>query len=88
MPFNLSVYVVPRSSRSEIVGMHGNALKIKLKAPPVDGAANKELIRFLAEKLKISKSKIKILKGQNQKNKVISIAGCKANDLQWMHENI
>lgn len=88
MSFNLSVYVLPRSSRSEIVGMHGNALKIKLKAPPVDGRANEELIRFLAKKLKIPKSNIKILKGQNQKNKIVSIAGCNVNDLQLMHEII
>ena len=85
MTFNLSVYVLPRSSKTEIVGMHGGALKIKLKAPPVDGAANEELIKFLAEKLRIPKKNIKILKGQNQKRKIISISG--NVDLQLIHES-
>ena len=85
MPFNLPVYVLPQSSKTEIVGMHGGALKIKLKAPPVDGAANEELIKFLAEKLRIPKKNIKILKGQNQKRKIISISG--NVDLQLIHES-
>ena len=71
----LNVYVVPRSSRSEIVGVYNDYLKIKLKSPPVDGAANEELVRFLAEKLKLSKSKIEIISGHKQKRKVVSVAG-------------
>ena len=72
----VNVYVVPRSSKSEIVGIYNDSLKIKLKSPPVDNAANEELIRFLAEKLKISKSNIEIIKGHNQKKKIILIQGC------------
>ena len=69
----LNVYIVPRSSKSEIVGIYNNSLKIKLKSPPVDGAANEELVLFLSKKLKISKSNIEIISGDKQKRKVISI---------------
>jgi len=78
----LSVYAVPGSSRTEIVGTYGNALKIKLKASPVDGAANKELVNFLAKKLKISKSNIKIISGLKQKRKVLSLSNCNKSKIQ------
>jgi len=51
-----------------------DALKIKLKAPPVEGAANKELIKFLSKLLKVSKSDIVIKKGETSKNKEIEIS--------------
>ena len=69
----LNIYVVPRSSKSEVVGLYGAYLKIKLKSPPVDNAANEELIRFLAQKLKVPKSKIEIVLGQRQKRKTIIV---------------
>lgn len=72
----LNIYVIPRSSRTEIVGIHDNHLKIKLKSPPVDNEANEELIRFISKKLNVPKSNIEIIKGNNQKRKTISIAGC------------
>ena len=70
----LNIYVVPRSSKSEIVGIYNDSLKIKLKSPPVDNAANEELIRFLAEKLNIPKRNIEIIKGHTQKKKIISLS--------------
>ena len=69
----INIYVVPRSSRSEIVGIYNNYLKIKLKSPPVDNAANEELIRFLADALKIPKKNIEIISGFKQKKKTISV---------------
>lgn len=77
----LNIYVVPRSAKSEIVGIYNDYLKIKLKSPPVDNAANEELVRFLADKLKIPKSNIKIIKGHNQKKKIISVVGCDLNKI-------
>ena len=68
-----AVRVIPRSSRTEIVGEYDGALKIKLKSPPVDGAANEELIRFLSKSLSVPKTDIKIVAGQAGKNKRISI---------------
>jgi uncharacterized protein (TIGR00251 family) len=71
----LSVYVQPRASRSEIVGEHGEALKIRLAAPPVDGAANDELIHFISKLLGISASKVSVRSGQSSRTKVIEISG-------------
>jgi uncharacterized protein (TIGR00251 family) len=67
------IRVIPRSSRSEIVGEHDGALKVKLASPPVDGAANAELIKLLAKKFRVSKSDIEIVSGETSKNKRIKI---------------
>ena len=69
----LSVYVVPKSSRTEVSGLYGDYLKIKLKSPPVDNAANEELISFLSDKLKVSKRNIEIVSGHTGKRKNILI---------------
>lgn len=58
-----SVRVIPRSSKSEIVGEYDGALKVKLNAPPVDGAANSGLIRLLAKEFRVSKSHVEIISG-------------------------
>ena len=55
----LTVRVTPRSPRDEIVGTHGDALKIRLNAPPVDGKANRQLIRFLGGRLEVPLSRIR-----------------------------
>ena len=52
----ISVYVQPRASKTEVAGMHGDAWKIRVAAPPVDNAANAELIEFIALKLDIAKT--------------------------------
>lgn len=78
----LNIYVVSRSSKSEIIGIYNDCLKIKLKSPPVDNAANEELVRFLANKLKIPKSNIEIIKGHNQRKKIISIINFESNRLK------
>ena len=71
--FTLSVYIVPRSSRSEITGVYNGALKIKLKSPPVDNAANEELVKFLSAKLKVPKSNIEMVSGYKQKRKTLRL---------------
>lgn len=68
-----SIRAIPRASRSEIVGEHDGALKVKLASPPVDGAANAELIRLFAKKFGVSKSDIEIVSGETSKNKRIKI---------------
>jgi len=78
---NLDVIIQPKSSRNEIVGMHGGFLKIKLTAPPVDGKANAALIAFLAKKLGISKSSITIIRGETSRRKTLSIDGIAHTDL-------
>lgn len=67
----LSIRVAPKSSRSQIVGVMGDELKISLNAPPVDGRANKELIRLLAKTFSIPKSGVEILSGESSRSKRI-----------------
>jgi len=62
----------PNSSKNKIAGLYGDALKINIKAPAVEGAANKELIKFLSKTFKVSKSDI-IIKGETSKKKQIII---------------
>lgn len=69
----IKIYVQPNASRSQIVGLHADALKIKIKAPPVDGEANQEVIRFLSEFLKIPQKKISLKHGQTGRNKLVEI---------------
>jgi len=71
----LKIKVEPRSSRKGISGVVGDAIKIKLNAPPVGGAANEELIEVLSEELGIKKTSIKILRGISSRNKVVEIEG-------------
>jgi uncharacterized protein len=79
-----SVRVLPRSSRNEIVGESEGILRIKLTAPPVEGAANKALVEFLSGKLKVAKSRITILTGQTGRAKVISVTGLKKADISHL----
>jgi len=65
------VFIQPRSSKNMIVGLYGDALKIKLKAPPVDGAANKMCIQYLAKCLKVPKSSLEIISGHTSRSKMI-----------------
>ena len=70
--------VQPRARRNSVVGELGEALKIALTSPPVDGRANEACIEFLAELLAIPRSSVSIASGQSSRNKVIRIAGCTA----------
>ena len=70
-----TVRVIPRSSKTEIVGEHDGALKIKLKSPPVDGAANDELIRFLSKQLGVPRSSVEIVGGYSSRTKRVVITG-------------
>ena len=67
----LRVHAVPGSSRSEVAGVHGGRLKIRLKARPIDGAANKELIQFLANELGVARRSISISSGQAGRRKTL-----------------
>lgn len=73
--------VVPRASKSEIVGELDGALKVRIASPPIDGAANAELIKVLAKKFNVSKSAVEILSGQTSKTKQIKIIGGKRSNL-------
>lgn len=66
-----TVTVQPRASKDAIVGRHGDTLKIRLTAPPVDGAANKALVAFLAKQLGVAKSRLEIASGHTGRVKRI-----------------
>lgn len=74
----VTVRVVPRASKSEIVGEHDGALKVRIASPPVDGAANAELIKLFAKQFGISKGNVEIIGGQTSKSKQIRISGLTA----------
>ncbi len=76
------VRVIPRASRTEIVGLIEGALKVRIKAPPVDGAANEELVKFLSKKLGVSKGSVEIVAGQTSKTKRLRVVGVTAADLE------
>jgi uncharacterized protein len=69
------VIVVPRASRSEIVGEYGGALRVRIAAPPVEGAANRELQRLLAKIFKLPQNAVEIIAGTNSKRKVVRVTG-------------
>ncbi len=71
----LHILVQPRASRSEIVGPHGDMLKVRLAAPPVDGAANEELVRFLAKEFGVPQRAIEIVAGRSSRRKTIRVTG-------------
>jgi uncharacterized protein (TIGR00251 family) len=65
--------IQPGGSRNEIVGLKGDALKIKITAPPVEGAANKMCVEFLAKTLKVKKSDVEIIRGQATRSKKVLV---------------
>lgn len=73
-----SVRVQPRASRDEVSGVYGDALKIRLAAPPVDGAANDALVNFLAALFAVPRRAVRILAGESSRSKLIEIDGVTA----------
>ena len=75
-----SVIIQPRASTNKICGLQDKYLKIRLTSPPVDGAANKMCIKFLAKILSVSSSQIMIVSGQQGRKKIIRIEGMGASE--------
>ena len=69
------VPVQPRASRSEVVGVREGALRVRLQAPPVDGAANEALVELLAERLSVSRRDVRIVAGVAGRSKVVDVDG-------------
>jgi uncharacterized protein (TIGR00251 family) len=88
----LSVRVVPRSARNEIVGLQGDSLKVRLNAPPVGGAANAALIALIAKSLGMAKRDVELTSGRASRLKTMHLVGAREEDVQrWLgglvHEN-
>ena len=77
----ISLHVQPGAKKSECAGLHGEALKIRLAAPPVDGKANEALLRFLAQRLAIPRQQISLKSGQTSRQKVVEIESVTAERL-------
>ena len=74
----LTIHTQPKASITECVGIHGDAIKIRVAAPPVDGAANDELIRFLARQLSIPTASVRIHSGASGRHKRVLVKGATA----------
>lgn len=71
----LTLHIQPGAKKTECAGRHGDALKIRLAAPPVDGKANEALLRFLADTLGLPRSAVTLKSGQSSRRKVVELTG-------------
>ena len=76
----IAVRVQPRAARSEVAGLHGDRIRIRLAAPPVDGAANEALVRFLAEALGVPPRAVSIASGHASRSKTVTASGVSASE--------
>jgi uncharacterized protein len=73
----LTLHVQPGAKRSEIVGLHGGALKIKLAAPPIEGRANDALLRFITDLFAVPLRNAELKQGEQSRHKVVAVSGSK-----------
>ena len=79
-----SVHVQPRAARTELRGVHNGALRVRVQAPPVDGAANAELVDFLAESLGVARRFIRVVAGASARHKVVDVEGIAPADVECL----
>lgn len=72
------MHVQPRSSRSGVDGLHGDALRVRVNAPPVDGAANEAVVEVLARALGVPRRAVSIVAGHGSRSKVVEVSGVDA----------
>lgn len=82
----VTVRVQPRASSNGVVGRHGDALKVRLTAPPMDGAANEALADLLAESFGVSRRSVTIVSGAGSRTKVVQLEGVPEDRLRWFRE--
>lgn len=78
----LTLHIQPGAKKTEVAGLYGDALKIRLAAPPVDGKANAALIEFVAERLGVAKSTVSLKTGQTSRRKVLEVIAVSVDDVQ------
>ena len=78
----LTMHIQPGAKKTEVAGLYGEALKIRLAAPPVDGKANAALIGFIAERLDVAKSAVTLKSGQTSRRKVLEVSAAPADAAQ------
>jgi len=79
---SLAVYVVPRAGRNAIAGVHGEALKVQITAPPVEGRANAALQAFLAQTLAVRPHQVEIVSGHSGRRKLVRITGLTGEEIE------
>jgi uncharacterized protein (TIGR00251 family) len=80
----LTLHVQPGAKRTEVAGVHGEALKIRLAAPPVDGKANAALLRYLADAFGVPQRAVTLVRGETSRQKTVRIMAPQARpDRQW-----
>lgn len=82
----ITVKVHPRAKRSAIAGRMGDAWKLHVAAPPVDGKANDECVRFFAELANVPRWRVRIVTGESSRTKVVEIEGVEQGELQKLLE--
>jgi uncharacterized protein (TIGR00251 family) len=80
------VHVQPRSSRTEVAGVRAGALRVRLQAPPVDGAANDALVGYLAERLGLPRRAVRIVAGLSSRAKTVEVDGIDASRVRGLAE--
>jgi uncharacterized protein (TIGR00251 family) len=73
----LTLHIQPGAKRSEVAGLHGDALKIRLAAPPIEGRANEALQRFIADSFGVPLRQIELLRGAQSRHKMVKVTGSK-----------
>lgn len=71
----IRVHAQPGAKSTELAGLHDGALKVRVQAPPLEGRANEELIRFLAERLEVARSQITLIRGAKSRSKLFEVSG-------------
>jgi uncharacterized protein (TIGR00251 family) len=83
MKSRITIRLQPRASRDEIIGWNDErALRVRVKAPPVDGAANAALVQLLAKSVGVPKSQVTVISGATARNKVVEIDGLSSDELK------
>ena len=83
----LTLHIQPGAKKTEVAGEYGDALKIRLAAPPVDGKANAALIAFVADRLGVAKSSVSLKSGQTSRRKVLEVTGAPADTKQRLWQD-
>ncbi len=84
----LTLHIQPGAKKTEVAGLYGDALKIRLAAPPVDGKANAALIEFVADRLGVAKSTVSLKSGQTSRHKVLEVSAVTANEIQHLLSHV
>ncbi len=80
----LTLHVQPGAKRTEVAGLHGDAVKVRLAAPPVDGKANAELMRYLADTFGVPLRNVTLVRGETSRQKIVRVAApARRPDMAW-----